>query len=124
MNGNEATKSAPWTYVAAIVGSLLVLWILVAAMQSYMAPEPLGATRGAEREKFLRDLRAGEEEILKNYAWQDQEKGFVRVPIDRAMEWAIQEFKNPAAAQAMMKERAEELFYVPPPPPEQPSVFE
>lgn len=124
MKENEPNKSAPWTYVVAILGSLLVVWILVAAMRSYLQPEPLGAARAAERQKFLADLQASEEQILRNYAWQDQEKGFVRVPIDRAMDWAIQEFQNPAAARAKMIERVEEANYVPPPPPEEPSIFE
>jgi hypothetical protein len=124
MNGNEPNKSAPWTYVAAILGSLFIVWILVAAMQSYLKPEPLGATRAAERQKNLTDLRSSEEKMLREYAWQDQEKGFVRLPISNAVEWAIQEFKDPAAARAMMAERVDEATFVPPPPPEAPSEFE
>jgi len=31
-------------------------------------------------------MRAEEDKILKNYGWIDQEKGIVRIPIDRAIE--------------------------------------
>lgn len=110
--------------MAAILGSLLIVWILVAAMQRYLQPEPLGAARAAERAKNLAELRSSEEQILQNYAWQDQEKGFVRLPISNAMDWAVQELKDPAAARAMMIERVDEANYVPPPPPEAPSDFE
>jgi len=47
------------------------------------APEPhLLVTHGQD----LQTMRAEEDKILKNYGWIDQEKGIVRIPIDRAIE--------------------------------------
>lgn len=38
----------------------------------------------------LRDLRAAEERVLRNYGWVDRQKGIVRIPIDEAKKLALQ----------------------------------
>ncbi len=35
-------------------------------------------------------MRAAEEKILHSYGWIDQQKGIVRIPIERAMELTAQ----------------------------------
>ena len=62
--------------------------------------------------------------ILNEYGWQDQDKGFVRVPIKRAMELTVKEWSNPEEGRAKMLERLDEATFVPAPPPEEPSAFE
>ena len=84
MNGTQPKRSAPLTYVVGIMGALLIVAILVSAMQKYLAPQPLGAARAAERAKFLAELKAKETEFIHNYAWQDQAKGLAAMgPKDR-----------------------------------------
>ena len=39
-------------------------------------------------------LRAQEAEVLTTYAWVDQEKGIVRIPVERATELFIQELNQ------------------------------
>ena len=39
----------------------------------------------------LKEFRAAEDAILKNYAWIDPDKGIVRIPVDRAMELVAKE---------------------------------
>jgi hypothetical protein len=38
----------------------------------------------------LHDLRASEDSILSTYGWSDKKAGIVRIPIDRAMDLALQ----------------------------------
>ena len=75
-------------YLAAIVGAFLIVAGLVWVMRHYTRTEPLGADRADARRKALAALKAENEEVLHNpnYVWQDQAKGIVRMPIDRAME--------------------------------------
>jgi hypothetical protein len=111
-------------YVLAVAGSLLILWLLVWAMQHYTRPEPIGQTRAAERRKNLETLRNAEIFTLSHYGWTDPTKSIVRLPIERAMELMVLEYKDPEGARARFVARAEEAFALPPPPPEVPSEFE
>jgi hypothetical protein len=47
----------------------------------------------------LEDMRAAEDQILDHYGWVDQQKGVVRIPIDRAMD-ILGQRGLPARAQA------------------------
>jgi len=121
MNGNAPRSSAPLTYVVGIVGALLIVFILVRAMQSYLPPAPLGTERAAERMKNLTELRQAEVPILDGYAWQDQGKGLVRLPIEEAMSQVVRMYQQPDSARARLIERSDKASA---PPPEVPSVFE
>lgn len=124
MNGNAPNRSAPLTYVLAIVGALLIVWALVWAMQRYTRPAALGQQRAAERLQFLAELRQADANVLHEYAWQDQTKGLVRMPISNAMDLVVREYQDPAAARNRIIERIDKATAVPPPPPEEPSPFE
>src|SRR5262245_18994943 len=100
---NSSPKTPPLAYLLSLVGSLLIVFILVLAMKHYTSPAPLGADRAGLRKKNLEELRNADTFILNHYAWQDQQKGCVRLTIDRAMELTEQEYKqHPAAARARM----------------------
>lgn len=75
---------------------------------------PTDQNRAEERLKILTNATAASQQILDNYAWQDTEKGFVRLPIERAKELTIEEWKNPNAARSKLMERAAVLLAVPP----------
>jgi hypothetical protein len=109
-------KSQAAGYLIAVTGCLLIVAGLVWAMIHYTKPEPLGEDRAAERRKALADLRAANAEVLDNpnFAWQDQGKGIVRIPIERAMAMALELWKSPAAARSNLNARVEKAF--PPPP--------
>ena len=113
-----------WGYGIAVIGTFLIMGVLVWAMIRYTTPPPVGTQRAEERKKNLADQKAAEAAALEGYAWQDKEKGFVRVPLERAMELVVQEWRNPAEARAQLIKRVEEATAVPPPPPEEPSPFE
>jgi len=104
--------------VVAIIGAFLIVWALVALMRHYTRPEPLGADRAAFRLKTLTELRASNLEVLHNpnYVWQDQAKGIVRMPIDRAMDLMLKLWQNPASARTNLSARVEKATAVAPVP--------
>ena len=105
-------------YVIAVLGVFLIVAGLVWVMIHYTRPAPLGEDRAAARRKALVELRASDQEVLHNpnYVWQDQNKGIVRLPIDRAMELALKLWQDPAAARSNLNAREEIASKVAPPP--------
>ena len=112
---------------AAAVGFLIVSVIFavigVGVKLSLNVPT-VDADRGAERSKALAEIRATEEKSLETAAVIDAQRGIVRLPIDRAMQLAAEAWKNPAAARADLKARAEKAAAPAPKAPEKPSAFE
>jgi hypothetical protein len=119
-----AAKGRCAAYVLGIIGTFLLMAALVWLMRHYTQTPNLGADRAQERIKNLKEMRAANYEALHNYAWQDQAKGIVRLPIDRAMELTLQEWKNPAAARSNLIARMEKATAPAPKAPEKPSEFE
>ncbi len=119
-----ADKARLAAYVVGILGSFLIVAVLVKVMHDYAYPAPLGADRAELRRKNLADLKAANAEVLNLYAWQDQAKGVVRLPVERALELTVQEWQNPAAARSNLIDRAEKANVAPPKPPEPKSIFE
>lgn len=111
-------------YTAAIVGTFLITALLVLAMRHYAQPAPVGANRVEERHKFLQEQRAADAKALDEYAWRDKDKGFVVLPIQRALELTLQEWRDPAAARSNLMSRVDKATAVPPPPPAQPNKYE
>ena len=111
-------------YAAAIVGSFLIVFWLVGYMQRHLAPAPVNQARVLERKKNLGELRLENAKVLNTYDWQDQSKGIVRLPIARAIELTLVEYKNPAAARAALIARADKANVVPPKAPEAPGKYE
>jgi hypothetical protein len=112
-------------YLAAIIGSLLIVAGLVLAMRHYSQPPPLGEDRAALRAKALAELRAAETEALTTPAWIDPAKGLVRLRIQDALALVEQQWaQNPAAARSNLIARVEKATAAPPKAPEKPSLFE
>ncbi len=107
-----------------IAGTFLITYGFVKVMRNYTATPDLTAARAAERAKNLKELRAEENKVLTEYAWQNKDKGFVRVPVDRAIELTLAEYKDAKALRELMIKRVEKLNEAPPKAPEAPSAFE
>jgi hypothetical protein len=60
---------------------------LAASQGERMPPEP--RLQSAPRED-LRELRAGEDEVLRGYGWVDKNAGIVRIPIDQAIRLTLE----------------------------------
>jgi hypothetical protein len=114
-----------YAYGLAILGVFLIVAGLVWVMYHFTRPEPLGIARAKERKDALQTLRAENDSVLNNYAWQDASKGIVRLPIADAMKLMESKWsKDPVMARSNLIERVEKANYVPPKPPEKPSAFE
>ncbi len=80
---------------------LLLIFVLVVRLLTGLAPVPdEDAARAAERAKAYADLQAENAKKLEAYAWADQAKGTVQIPIARAMELAIVELNSQQPAPA------------------------
>ena len=113
----ECKQCGVCAYIVGILGAFLIVAGLVWVMYSYTRPEPLGEDRAIARRKALRELRASNLDVLNNpnYAWQDQPKGVVRMPIDRAIELSLKLWQNPVAARSNLIARVGKATAVPPP---------
>lgn len=124
MNSQPARGSSALAYVAGILGCFLIVAALVWAMRFYTQPPPLGEERAAVRRKALAELRTAEADELTTYAWLDQGKGVVRLPIAEAVKLSLREWQNPAAARSNLIARVEKATSVVPKAPAAPSPFE
>jgi len=120
----QKNQGAAFIYFVAILGTFFIVAFLIWATKQYTQPAAISANRAKERAEQLQSVREAAAPLLNDYAWQDQEKGFVRVPIERAMELTVKEWKNPTEARATLIARMQEATALPPPPPEEPSEFE
>jgi len=100
---NSAGQKKPvfWIFVAALIGLGLFFGmnsLFLGKSNSTLDPED--PARDAERVKNLADLKAENEIKLNTYAWVDQPKGSIQIPIAEAMTLVIADLnaKKPAPA--------------------------
>jgi hypothetical protein len=85
--------------VVAIFGSFAVFGLLLYMTYMPNRPDriPVGSVPPEERAARLSELRAEEADLANRYTWIDQEKGIVRLPIERGMELTWKELSgNPS----------------------------
>jgi hypothetical protein len=107
-------------YVAAVIGSFLIVAGLVWVMLHYTRPGPVNEERAAQRRKALVELRASNADVLhsQTYIWMPgvpPVNHIVRMPIERAIELSLKLWQNPAAARSNLNARVEKATAVPPP---------
>ncbi len=80
--------------LAAMALTLWLVWMLVGHSDPNLAKgqtiPPVSGTPRSEKVRDLRAMRAREDSVLNGYGWVDRTAGKVRVPINRAMEMAVQ----------------------------------
>jgi len=117
-------KTRTGAYVVAILATFLLVGWLVWLMRSYtQAPSPFAA-RSVERMQIRAEFNAANAPLVEKYDWQDQAKGFVRVPIERAKELIMQEWQDPVAGRSNLTARAAIEFAPPPKVPEKKNEYE
>ena len=124
INKDLKTGGFAFVYFVAILATFFIMAFLIWATKQYTQPKSITANRAKERVENLQSIKEAVAPVLNEYGWQDQEKGFVHVPIKRAMELTVKEWQNPAEARAQLISRMEKATALPPPPPEEPSAFE
>lgn len=117
-------KTRLGAYVAGLLGTFLIVGLLVYLMQSYTQAPSISSTRAAERMQIMSDFKAANAPLVEKYDWQDQPKGFVRIPIERAKELVLEEWQDPVAARSNMMARAAKEFALPPKAPEKKNEYE
>ena len=90
-----APKSGFFATAVAFVGGFLIFAVIVAIVYLPNRAEPLpqGTKTPEERAAILRELRAREAASANSYGWVDQTKGIVRIPIERAMQLTVEDYK-------------------------------
>lgn len=68
----------------------IIYWVIQTAAE----PESDDAKRGRERLEKRQALDAKSRALLDHYGWVDKPKGIVHIPIQRAMELAVDRLKN------------------------------
>ena len=96
--------------VLGVAGAFLVMAWLVWLMRAYTHPPALAEARAVERLKIKAEFDAANAPLLNGYDWADKEKGFVRIPVERAKELIVQEWQNPAAGRSNLLGRAAKEF--------------
>ena len=107
-------------YFIGLFGSFLLVAALAWMMNYYTQPTPVGQGKAKERREELKKHQAENAEALNSLA-KDPLKDVVRLPIDKAMEITVREWKNPAAARSNLITRMEKAAAKPP---EKKSEFE
>jgi hypothetical protein len=116
LNSNCECRGKFWAYVITALGTFLIVAVLVMVMVDYTRPAPPTEDRAQLRRKNLEELRNANTEVLNNpnYAWQDQAKGVVRMPIDDAMALSLKLWQDKDAARSNLIARVEKATAVPP----------
>lgn len=107
-----------------IIACLLITGGLIQMVVRYATPAPLGQDRAAFRAKSLAELRAANAETLSTYAYVDQQRGIVRLPIEQSMKLIIAEWQDPSAGRAVLLSREAQATKPLPKAPAKPSEFE
>lgn len=125
VNARGESKTSLIASVVAIVGAFFIMAAMVWSVSRYTRPEPVNASRAAERRQALEESRRTNVQLLESYGYVDANKGQVRLPIQRAIELVIQHGRNPEMLRSNLVARVDEFNPPPPPPaPPPPSEFE
>ena len=121
---SEQPRGGAGFYMVVLVGAFLIMFYMVGSMMDSHPAPPIDETRAAERRKRLESLREAEAKAMTNFAWQNQEKGIVRLTVGRAMELTVAEAADPALARSNLLARLAKATFVAPAAPEKPSEYE
>ena len=98
---NAPKKSGAWFFILGI--GLIALFLLATNFfrgGTSATTDPEDPARDAERVKNLADLKAENEKKLNSYAWVDQTKGSVQIPINQAITLALAKLNSTKPAPA------------------------
>ena len=85
MTTERKTALAGLSFFRAILVFFLFAVVVLVWFRATPKAESYDKKRAAVRTKLLKELRADDENKLNTYAWIDQKKGIVQIPIDQAM---------------------------------------
>lgn len=90
---DDISNKPSWVTFAAVLGAAAVFFLVLSVTYIAKKPDsiPQGTKTPEQRRAALSELRAKEKSVTTSYAWIDQGKGVVQLPLDRAIELTIQE---------------------------------
>lgn len=94
---DNSSKSNGSSFLASALGILATLFVfalLVFLAYGIRNDEPTPSTRAFPDAPTGASLKAKDAEVLNSYGWVDQDKGVVRIPVDRAKDLVIQELNK------------------------------
>ena len=114
VNTRGALMFAFWLAVSTIaIAGLLVLYVRAMGKKAEEAQRPIAPAVAASLQRTppeprlealplipRQKLRAEEDAVLTSYAWVDKPGGFVRIPVDRAMELIVERGLPPSKPMA------------------------
>ena len=113
------------TGAALAFATVTVLLVVVTLGARFLVQTPaIDADRAAARYKALADIHATEDAALNTPAWLDQDHGVVRLPVDLAIQIAVQKWQNPDQARAELIARGVKAAAPLPKAAPKPSAFE
>ncbi len=117
-NVNNKSGGKTVVYVIVAVATFLLMAFLVNKMLQVARPAPVGAERAIARAKDNADIRGAGVEALKSWGFVAEpptarSQGFVRTPIDEAMQATIKGYQNPAAFRTDLAARAVKAYTTP-----------
>ena len=90
----NSNSSSFLTSLLAVVATMAVFVILVYIAYGFKSDNAPVVVEPDNPPPSAATLRAQEVEVLTTYAWIDQEKGIVRIPVERATDLVIQELNQ------------------------------
>ena len=111
-------------YFIIIVGAFLTMAAVLWYTRDQARPTAVGSARAQVRHENLAEIQAASDAAVNSYGVINADKGIYQIPVDRAIETMIREWKQPEEALKVMSDRVDLATTLPPPPPEAPSEFE
>ncbi|HKB89336.1 MAG TPA: hypothetical protein VKC60_02340 [Opitutaceae bacterium] len=91
-----SSSRSPLFTVLGAIGCFAIFLLIV--FIAYLPKKPDQVEQGnlspEERKTKLVELRANEKKVATSYAWIDQAKGVVQIPIDEAMRLTVQDLQT------------------------------
>ena len=85
LSSKQASAGVAFLYFVAILATFFLGAFLIWATKQYTQPDAIATNRAVERAENLSKAETIASVMLNDYAWQDTEKGFLRVPIQRGI---------------------------------------
>ena len=124
INDTKRENGVVVPYFIILVGAFMAMAVILWWSRDGSRPSVIGAERAVLRKQNLATSCADAKKTLESYAVVNAEKGIFQIPVEKAIETMIREWKNPEAALVQLAERVDLATTLPPPPPEAPSEFE
>jgi hypothetical protein len=121
---DKRQSGAVLPYFIIVVGAFLTMAALLWLTREEARPQAIGSHRAVIRHKNLEEVRVANEAAVNGYSVVNAEKGIYQIPVERAIDAMIREWKKPEAALKLMSDRVDLATALPPAPPEVPSEFE